>query len=288
MRIKLLSAYLIIIAVVLSSIQCGTEKKEVLLRLKFNPDQKLRWQYDRKEYLEIYENDSLVEAKDSQRKSEMIEEVVDIIDKNTARFRSIFYYDKKITDKNDSSKTQTVKDSSVMEYVQNDRAVTLEFQHNDTTSPEVIDYYKRLYEQMAPRYPDDPVSEGYSWNNSIKVMLKDGEVRDAVSTYRIKGFAREAGYDCVIMEFKGNTIVPYRGKPEIKEDRGDGIETRLDKQTTEGTCYFAYKEGFIVREERRFEFSAEGTRTSDKGEVKIRIASKGSFSYNLIKAEGLQ
>jgi hypothetical protein len=173
------------------------------------------------------------------------------------------------------------------EYIQDIHAVNLDIFPHDTSSIERIEYIKKLYEQLAPRYPDLPVSDGYKWSNNIKVMLQDGETRDAVTTYTIKGFVKEAGYDCVIIEFEGNTIVPFQS--EYKSKKGDGtvLETRIDKRKSKGVSYLAYKEGIIIKDDYSYESLSEGTKVTADGEIKIKAVSKGSQSYFLLEASGI-
>ncbi len=287
MRIKLHLIFLLFLFSGLSLFQCGTEKKEVLLRLKFNENQSLRWATNHKRHMEVFENDSLVLVENSQQESESVEDVIKVIDEKTARLKLTTYFDKKYPDQNDSTKKVTVKDSSMIEYIQDNRAVNLDIFPYDTVSITEVEYIKKIHEQMAPRYPDDPVFVGYKWTNNIKVILKDGETKDAISNYTVKGFAREAGYDCVIIECNSNTIVPYQSEYNCSNSGEKVFETRLDKKTTVGTAYIAYKEGFIVREDYSYDFLGEGTRLTANKENKVRITSKGSYSYNLIKASGI-
>ncbi len=287
MRGKTFPYFIIFLLLSIGLFQCGTEKKEVLLRLKFNENQKLRWLDKKNSYEEVFENDSLIKVTNNRWEREMVEEVVKIVDSVSARYRLTSYFEKTVPDKNDSSKTLTIKDSTITEYLQNDRGVNLDIFPYDTSSLEELEYYKRLYRQMAPRYPDDPVSAGYVWSNNIKVMLEDGEIKDAVSTFKVKGFVREAGYDCVLMEYKSNIILPYHGEYIRTEDKEKVLETRIDRWEIEGTTYLAYKNGFTVREEVSFIYIGEGTRVYESGEKKILITSSGSHSYYLIGAEGI-
>ena len=136
---------------------------------------------------------------------------------------------------------------------------------------------------MAIRYPEDPVSTGSVWSNRTTVMLENGEIKDAVSTFKVKGFVREAGYDCVLIEFKSNAVLPYYN--EYVSTEGKVLETRIDKLEFDGIAYMAYKNGFIVREETSFIYTGEGTKVFESGEKKILITAKGSHSNIVIGVE---
>lgn len=287
MKAKILFCLIIISLLSINLFQCGSEQKEVLLKLKFNENQTLRWTSTSKHHTESFENDSLVSVTDGIQQSEVVEKVLKVIDKNSARLKLTYYFEKKIPDKNDTSQIITIKDSSIIEYIQDIHAVNLDIFPHDTSSLERIEYVKKLYEQLAPRYPDEPVSKGYKWSNNIKVMLKNGETRDAISTYTIKGFVREAGYDCVIIESKGNTIVPFQAEYDCEENNGKVLETRIDKRKSRGIVYFAYKKGIIVKEDHSYEYLSEGTKVTADGEKKIKTISNGSQSYFLIEVSGI-
>ena len=275
----------IIIVLFLSALlfHCGTEKDDVLLRLKFKENQKVSWKADVKRMTKIYEDDSLVYNKELHSVSKAIEEVIEVIDSAASRIRLTEFYEHTKPDERDSTTEATVVDSYVVEYVQNDRGVTLEFQFVDKYGPELSEYYQKLNEQMAPRYPDVPVQKGYSWSNSIKVMLQDNEVRNATSTFRVRDFVREAGYDCAVIEFEGNAIVPYKGKREEE----DVTEIRVDKIFNEGVFYLAYREGIIIRHEYKFEFNGEGVKIKDGKEINLRVLKKGTDSYIVSRIEGI-
>ncbi len=282
------SLYIIFILLLsISLFQCETQNKEVLLRLKFNENQSLRWSSINKSHWEYYENDSLISKDSKDKRSESVEDVIKVIDNNSARLRLTNYYDYEIPNKNDTTKMITVKDSSITEYIQDIHAVNLDVFPHDTSSVEKVEYIKKLYEQLAPRYPDEPVSAGFKWSNNIKVMLQDGETNDAVTNYTIKGFVKEAGYDCAIIEFKGNTIVPFQSEYTNKEGNGNILETRIDKRSSHGTTYLAYKEGIIVKEDYSYDYLSKGTKIIDGKEIKIRIISSGSQSYFLLEASGI-
>jgi len=261
--------------------QCTTEKKEVRLRLKFPPQQVLYWNVDYKKHTSVYEDDSLVVNEDKNMSHVSREEVVEIIDSVKARLKLTSFYEYEKPDKDDSTKKVKVTDTSIVFYVQDDRGVNHDLTLEGKNDSALVEYNLRLYEQLAPRYPDQPISAGYTWSNSVKVMLKNGEINDATTTYRFKAFVREAGYDCAVVEFKGNTIVPYNHTYECGAQ-----DIRIDRRQYEGAFYLAYREGIIIRDEERYTFEAEGMRIKEGRQIDLKIKSEGSYSYYLTKAEG--
>ena len=149
----------------------------------------------------------------------------------------------------------------------------------DDLPDESIDYYRRLFEQASPMYPDEPVSVGYIWSHTVKVLLNEG-VTDASTTYKIKSFVREAGFDCAVIEYKGNMIIPLSNKCV---DEGMVITEGLDRIEVEGVTYYAYVEGMVIREDESSHLIREGIATRNGKPIRFKIDEKRSCTNSLIE-----
>jgi len=87
---------------------------------------------------------------------------------------------------------------------------------------------------------------GRSWTQNTLVALPN-ETLEASTTYKLSSFAREAGYDCVLIEYAGNLIIPFGPSPDDSTQRSG-----IDHISTEGVMYFAYKEGLVVLQRERY------------------------------------
>jgi hypothetical protein len=112
-------------------------------------------------------------------------------------------------------------------------------------------------------------------------MLENGEINNATMTFKVRAIVREAGYDCAVVEFKGNTVVPYS-----HVDKSGVQEIRIDKKNIEGVFYLAYREGVIIRMDEKYTFNAEGVKIVEGKEIPLKINEEGTFSYMLTEAEG--
>ena len=256
---------------------CREDDRQVVLSLKFRNNQSLQFRSEIKKSTEIYENGKLVFTNSGSTHLNTTEEVREVLGSDSARVCLIY---NETPDSPISGKAAS-QDSVMIEYIQNGRGLIIDFVRGDTGNLDMINYYEKLYDQMAPMYPEEPVSKGYTWNNSVKLMLGEGEITDASTTYKVRSFVRERGYDCAVVEYHGNTIVPFRS-----EVNGSRI-IRLDRRSAKGVFYLAYREGFIVKLEEIFDYAGEGTRYQDGEKTDFEIKENGTYSYNLIRAKGI-
>ncbi|MCJ7489863.1 MAG: hypothetical protein MUO87_06945, partial [Thermoplasmata archaeon] len=73
--------------------------------------------------------------------------------------------------------------------------------------------------------------------------------------YNVMSFARERGYDCVVIEYDGVCIVPLPQRTGKEHKLLSGV----DRITSKGHWYFAYKEGFLVSMKERWTLESDRT-----------------------------
>jgi hypothetical protein len=108
------------------------------------------------------------------------------------------------------------------------------------------EYMKDFYEQALPHFPAGEHGRGYTWTQQSTVYV-EGEAMTASSTYEIMSFVRESGYDCVVISFEGDLILPIQANPEDTTQRHG-----VDHMRATGKIYFAYREGYVVLERDRW------------------------------------
>ncbi len=264
-KINALAVLLISVGILLSG--CNTGSQQVTLTYKFTPDKIYHYKYDSRISSSLHENGSLVYRGDKSHLIFYTQETISIIDSTKAKQR-FTYTLKNTTDNNPGPDTW----SNEFVMSSNGRVVGIEIEND--SSRQSLDYFRTLMEQAAPVYPDQAVSPGYSWNNTVKVLLEEGST-DASTTYTLKALVREAGYDCAVIEYTGTMIIP------LVKGMGDDPSATVsgsDKIDVQGVTYFAYAEGIIIKEKetshllrrgkvlkdgRSIEFSVEETRSSN-------------------------
>ncbi len=127
-----------------------------------------------------------------------------------------------------------------------------------------------------PVFPTGEISVGFNWTQSAKVMMPS-QTMEASTTYEVKSLVREMGYDCAVIEFTGNLIIP------IEPDPADSIQVSgVDKIETTGKLYFAYKDGLVVLQRERWVVDGTRNYTEKKGKPKERtIAMQTDVEYAL-------
>ena len=143
---------------------------------------------------------------------------------------------------------------------------------SDSSRLSMIDYYKRYLEQMSMILPDEPVVAGYEWDHAFKVILKDGERKDATNHYRIAGFEEKMGYECVIIDRDAVMILPLQ---YVKPDSQTTL-IRLTQVNYKSRTYLALEESLMLYEETTFQEKIEGTWYEPDGIRKFRHEIEGS------------
>lgn len=224
---------------------CDQGEKRVSLQFKFSPETRLFYKEISKGTAKVTENDSLTSDRYAQLewtlewfvRRMLKDSTAEIVETRTYRYTAV---------EKDSSKSDTMAhtDDMTMYMKPNGKIVDLEPTRSRTSR---LSYMKSYIEQGQPVFPSGELAKGYSWTQSTKVILPDGPI-EASTTYEIKSFARERGYDCVVIAYDGNMAIPL----EPTEEKGYQLLSGVDRITSKGHLYFAYKEGMIVVQMERW------------------------------------
>ncbi|RKX23640.1 MAG: hypothetical protein DRP45_10025 [Candidatus Zixiibacteriota bacterium] len=274
----------ILACVVLIVAGCDKDDRRISMRFKFKPGMRLTYEEVDKGTLRRFENDSLTHDTYEEMTWDIEwyvrqifdDQTAEIVDTKTWRCRSWDQKDTTVVDTSKSSKTRPI----VM-YVQPDGGLV-----DMATDPEKsrygLGYLKSYYEQCVPVFPKGDLTEGYSWTQTTKVVVQEGPM-EASTTYTVKSFARERGYDCVVIEYNGTVIVPL--EPMCYKDSSKLI-SGVDNITASGHLYFAYKEGVIVMQTERWIKDGVRRVVLSKGDtVSRRVLREIDVHHFLLKLE---
>ena len=265
---------------------CGSQDQVVTLNCKFSPHRKATYRHEAVRNIRILRGDKLSQSFSDTTVMTIEESVTDTVDISGAKLQSVYSWDEYTPIIDDSTgnptgKYRTDPHQAVWHYVQDKNGKITEFGTDDDMSPEQYDYQKRLFEQMDPMYPDYPVHVGDSWSNTVKILLGVDEKTDATTTYTVKAFERRAGYDCVVIDYEGTIIVP---RATIAPD-GTHHTISIEHIKRHGTCCFAYREGFVIRQTEGFDLVGDGTEYSEGQTETITRLVDGSYTTRLIDVE---
>ncbi len=278
----------------LSSCDQGTKK--VHIRYKHVPGMKTTSQQIARGMVKVEDRDTkrVLQHEYVESTLDIANEVRRVLEDSTAEIVSTQnsqWRSRNLLDKtsSDTTKSSPMEGPPILEYMKpNGRMVDMEFA-SDTTKGN-LDYLKEYYKQGYPVFPDVEVGQGYSWTQTTTVVLPEGPV-EASTTYTVKSFARERGYDCVVIEYDGTCIIPLPSRKAKQYELVSGV----DKITSKGHLYFAYTEGILVSVKERYILDSDrvlkesmtepeaGFQPGQKVNVKVGIEYDADFYVTSLK-----
>ena len=272
---KNLTTALIAILVACFVLQCTQGEKKISLRFKYEPGMTMTYQQTTKNNWKATAGDSLLEESSVIYKVAMSSYVLAVADDSTAKLLDSTTWSWTACSKEDSTKSETVEKTRIMTlFVQpNGRITDVTFSSEKEAAS--VTWLKNYFEQGMPVFPSGEFSVGDTWTQTTKVLLPD-ETMDASTTYRIKSLVREAGYDCAVIEYDGNMIIPV--EPSMK----DGCEhLGFDDINIKGLTYFAFKEGIVILERQNWTAKGHREKTCNGKTEKYLVTSQSDIDYRL-------
>lgn len=242
---RTITAFLTLSCILAFVFACDQGEKRVRLEFKFKPDTRLFYKEISKGTAKVTENGSVTSDRYAELEWTLEWYVRRLLKDSTAEIVESRTYHYTALEK-DSSKGDTMAhtDEMTMYMKPNGKIVDLEPAQDREAK---LSYLKSYIEQGQPVFPTGELSQGYSWTQSTKVVLPDGPI-EASTTYEVKSFARERGYDCVVIAYDGNMAIPL----DPAKEKGYQLISGVDRITAKGHLYFAYKEGMIVVQMERW------------------------------------
>ena len=261
------------------SMGCVQGDKKITLRLKYQPGMKLVYDQTTKSSWQVTAGDSLIEESSNVYDVGISFRIVSMADDGTAEVLDSSAWSYQVPSKADTTQMETVERTRVSTmFVQpNGKYTDLVLSTDEQLS--TVTWLKSYFEQGMPVFPSGELTTGYSWMQTTKVMLPD-ETMDASTTYRIKALAREAGYDCAVIEYDGNMIIPV----VATEDQGC-LREGYDQITISGVTYFAYKEGIVVLERQNWLTEGHRERTCEGKTDYYLVTTKSDLEFALAEFE---
>ena len=277
-----ITAILTIGLVCLLAGSCSQGEKKISLRFRYTPGMKLSYEQLSKRNGKVMERDSVVKLDTMSYHVAISQEVLRFIDDSTAE---ILEHDEfkfvRPSSKDSVGKPDTVSENQevTLQMLANGKIVNFKFADNSNLSQ--ISYIKNYYEQGLPIFPSGERAPGYNWTQTTKVVLPD-ESMEASTTFMIKSLVREGGYDCALIEYEGNMLIPVEPDPSDSTKRSG-----VDRIKTTGVLYFAYTEGFVVEQKENWKIDGDRTQLKGGKMVAYKIMTDYDVDYRLVKVEGL-
>lgn len=240
-----LSGFILAVGVLIGS-SCTEQPKPFRLRVRYEPAGKIvRYKMETHRVGSVSSGDKLVREIDVKTEGDIYYITQEMLPDSTAAVREkyIWTWDERADDT-----SQLVRKTREFNY---DLLVTPLGKVNDLKMVDAPhkgyeDYARAFSQQGVTIFPDEEVSVGYQWTQTTSVALPGGDIDTASTVYKIKGSARKMGYECAIIEYSGNLVLPIFRVPAdtLKAQGVDWIEMT-------GILYFARDAGIAVSSEER-------------------------------------
>ena len=275
---KRLTALILLLVLFVS---CTESDKAIKLEFKYKPGMILEYEQNSKRQTEVFMADSLVKNETDESLATVRQEILEIVNDSTFSINEIDTWFYTRPNKDDSSQVDSVTYAREMDLLvlQNGKIIDFDFKDEKEKS---TSYMKNYYEQGLPIFPSVDVHPGYSWTQTTSVVLPS-ETMNASTTYTIKSFVRELGYDCAVIEYTGNLLIPIEPKKDDKTQRSG-----LDRIQTNGMIYFAYIDGIVIKQTEKWETIGDRTQIIDGQWERYKYESSYDVNFILVKAEGLK
>ena len=276
-KLKRLLLFLTAAVCLFSLNYCGQGEKRITLRYKYVPGLTLEYSQQMTRAIKVLAGDSVIKDYDRNMTVAVKQTVKNVNDDGVATIFEEDVWSWEGTSKEDSTVMDTMEEthSFTMDVYPNGKLVDVDFGEDANITS--ASYNRTYWEQGMPEFPSSEIAPGHSWTQTNKVVLPD-ETLEASTTFRVKSLVREAGYDCAVIEFDGDMIIPVVADPADSTQRSG-----LDRIKTTGMIYFAYREGLVVLQRERW--VVDGKRKKlEKGEVvEYRVAVESDSEFVLKK-----
>jgi hypothetical protein len=267
-------------AILILGVSCSKPKLEITLRLDpGKPGTMLIYKQTYTQVGSVYRGDTITKEINRKSDADVTYTTEEILPNGKALIqeRDVWSWDE-MSDDSDKVTRQVKEDMLTFEVAPNGKIV--DFTIEDDKSSSYESYLRNYLEQGQPVFPEEKVSQGYSWTQKSTLELPDRNPIEASTTYTVKGMARKMGYDCVIIEYAGNMAIP------LYPDPADSTAKQgLDKINVSGVMYHAYKKGVLVSQDEKREIVSQRTRI-EKGQAdSYRVELTAMLTVSLVDIE---
>lgn len=248
--LKLTAVSIALLATVLFA-GCSETNQQITLR--FNTDVGVRQVHEQqtKSTWKVTEADSIKDEGSGITRYTSIENVIALSPDSTIEIVDSSIIFREIPNPEKDRKLDTIPVHRVYTYKIRPDGEFVDIRSADPADSSKLIWLKEFYQQGWPRLPHGTVGVGSSWAHTTPVKMPEGTV-DATTTYTLTSLVRESGYDCAVIEYSGDVLLPFEGY--TKDNK---YEVGVERTTVSGVMYFAYNEGIIVLTRDRWKTTAE-------------------------------
>lgn len=230
---------------------CSGNQQEFTLRYKSPLGSKLTYSHVTTRNYLVKAKDSVIDSGIGEYNMTIVSNCTKELNDSTAAVKEMHTWGETKKNPQDSTKIDSVhqEESLILQMMTNGRISNMQYTGEATVTQSTDS--KNVIEQGTPVFPDNTLSVGSNWTQTSRITIA-GKEQDASTTYRVTGFMRDGMYDCAVIQYSGNMVIPVVENPADTAKRSG-----VDHITTEGSLYFAPKEGLLVKQHEHWNISGE-------------------------------
>ncbi len=264
-------------AVIIAGLSCSSEPETVHFLMKYgSPGSSVSYKFSASEAGKVYADTGAAHEFDIKVEGDITYNTLDTLPDGGAI----------ILEKNRWSWDEPADDSGQVKRVTREYAYRVEMQADgkvvnldmiDKPSQQSEDYVRSFAQQANPVFPEQAVAPGYSWLQTVPVEIVGGAVDTSKMTFKFKGMARKMKYQCAVLEYSGNLVLPIF--PNTKDTV---VVSGIDRIDISGITYFAIDEGILISSDERRRTNRERHYVSAKGEKTRRSEIEAVMNFELV------
>jgi hypothetical protein len=254
-------------------IGCGNSPKEVRLQMKFTEGRELTYGLASEQKISI--DSPTIPADSSRTKGEMVQTVTEVFADGSARIKEASYWS--WSEPDEDGAVRVVSRDETMSYLMEASGKVSDLEIiSDGDAARWKEYAQSKLEQSQPTFPTEPVSLGYTWMQSVKIFMPDGEMLDAATTYTFSEFVEIDERKCAVIDYEGNLVLPFN---VVETD--STIRRGVDKVDVTGTIWFDYVNGYVFSQHEKTMITAKRAKIFPTEAKSYTAYIEGDLFFNL-------
>lgn len=242
---RTITAILFVSASLLAFGSCGEQSRKIVIRYPHQMQYINHFKQEGTQKLQVWQGDSLVYSLSRSLNFDISQQVLRVLPDSSAAIEENSTMLLIGRNRKDTTVIDTMKEDRSFVLYEAPNGKIVDFETKGKYDSLTTAHFRSWYEQACPVFPDSAVGIGSTWANRNTVVVDSQNLQTSTS-FKVRGFEQMRGYDCIVVDFFGNIILPLRVEKGDTMVRGGLDEIRVD-----GTFWFAWKEGFFAQQTQK-------------------------------------
>ena len=206
---RTLTAILVVFVTLLALGNCGEQSRKIVIRYPHQMQYTNHFKQDGSQKLQVWQGDSLVYSMSRTLNFDISQQVLRVLPDSSAAVEENSTMVLICPNRKDSTLIDTMKDNRSFILYEAPNGKIVDFESKGKLDSLTTAHFRSWYEQACPVFPDSAVGIGSTWVNRNTVVV-DSQTLGTSTSFKVTGFEQSHGYDCIVVEFSGNIILPIR------------------------------------------------------------------------------